>query len=71
VWRVEELLRQGFFGPAPSERLRKRLGNLVVLPYDGQSAYWYEEGRFDMHYFGHHGGLMPPEMDTGAYLLPL
>jgi hypothetical protein len=71
VWRVDELLRQGFFGPAPSERLRKRLGNLVVLPYDGESAYWYEEGRFDMHYFGHHGGLTPAEMDTGAYLLPL
>jgi hypothetical protein len=71
VWRVDELLREGFFGPAPSERLRKRLGNLVVLPYDGESAYWYEEGRFDMHYFGHHGGLTPAEMDTGAYLLPL
>jgi hypothetical protein len=68
---VEELLRQGFFGPAPSERLRKRLGNLVVLPYDGESVYWYEEGRFDMHYLGHHGGLTPAEMDTGAYLLPL
>ncbi len=71
VWRVEELLREGFFGPAPSERLRKRLGNLVVLPYDGESVYWTEEGRFDMHYFGHHGGLTPGEMDTGAYLLPL
>ena len=66
VWRVDELLREGFFGSAPSERLRKRLGNLVVLPYDGESAYWYEEGRFDMHYFGHHGGLTPLEMDTGA-----
>ena len=42
-----------------------------MLPYDGESAYWYEEGRFDMHYFGHHGGLTPPEMDTGEYLLPL
>jgi hypothetical protein len=71
VWRVDELLRAGFFGPAPSERLRKRLGNLVVLPYDGESVYWYEQGRFDMHYFGHHGGLTPAEMDTGAYLLAL
>jgi hypothetical protein len=71
VWRVDDLLREGFFGPAPSERLRKRLGNLVVLPYDGESVYWYEEGRFDMHYLGHHGGLTPAEMDTGAYLLPL
>jgi hypothetical protein len=71
VWRVDDLLREGFFGPAPSERLRKRLGNLVVLPYEGESVYWYEPARFDMRYFGHHGGLMPAEMDTGAYLLPL
>jgi Type I phosphodiesterase / nucleotide pyrophosphatase len=71
VWRVNELLREGFFGPAPGERLRQRLGNLVVLPYEGESVYWYEEGRFDMHYYGHHGGLTPGEMDTGAYLLPL
>jgi hypothetical protein len=71
VWRVDDLLREGFFGPAPSERLRKRLGNLVILPYDGESAYWYEEGRFDMHYLGHHGGLTPAEMDTGTYLVPL
>jgi hypothetical protein len=71
VWRVDELLRQGVFGPAPGERLRKRLGNLVILPYEGESVYWYEEGRFDMHYRGHHGGMTPAEMDTGAYLLPL
>ena len=71
VWRVDDLLRQELFGPSPSERLRERLGNLVILPYEGESAYWYEPGKFDMHYFGHHGGATPAEMDTGAYLLPL
>jgi len=71
VWRVDDLLSRGMFGPAPSERLRKRLGNLVILPYEGESVYWYEEGRFDMHFLGHHGGPTPAEMDTGAYLLPL
>jgi hypothetical protein len=71
VWRVADLLREGFFGPQVSDRLKERLGNLVLLPYDGESVYWREPGRFEMHYRGHHGGLTPAEMDTGAYLLPL
>lgn len=71
VWRVEELLRDGLFGPQVSDRLRERLGNLVVLPYEGESVYWHEKGRFDMLFSGHHGGLTPGEMDTGVYALPL
>jgi hypothetical protein len=71
VWRAEDLLREGFFGPQVSERLRERLGNLVVLPYEGESVYWREKDRFDMRFHGHHGGLTPGEMDTGVYLVPL
>jgi hypothetical protein len=71
VWPVEELVQQGFFGPVVTERLRQRLGNLVVLPYAGESVYWREPPRFDMHHRGHHGGLTPEEMDTGLYALPL
>jgi hypothetical protein len=71
VARTEELIAQGFFGPPPCDRLRERVGNLVVLPYAGQSAFWFEEGRFWMKHKGSHGGLTPQEMDTGVYLLPL
>jgi hypothetical protein len=67
---VEALIEEGIFGTV-GERLRERVGNLVVLPYAGQTVYWREEGRFVMDKRGHHGGLTPREMDTGVYLLPL
>jgi hypothetical protein len=60
-----ELIRQNVFGAA-SARLLERLGNLVVLPYRGDSVFWYEKGVFEQHYYGHHGGLTPEEM-----LIPL
>jgi hypothetical protein len=54
-----------------TERLRERVGDLVLLPYAGESVYWREPGKFEQKFYGHHGGLTPLEMDTGAYLLPL
>ena len=38
----------------------------AMLPYLGESAFWYEKGVFEQHYYGHHGGLTPEEM-----LIPL
>ena len=65
VYRTTDLIDQGFFGtdhPAPI--LLGRVGNLVILPYERESVWWYEPDRFDQHYFGHHGGLTRPEMET-------
>ncbi|MCC6419832.1 MAG: alkaline phosphatase family protein [Gemmataceae bacterium] len=70
VWRTSTLIEEGLFGPV-SERFLERVGNLVVLPYAGETVFWREEGRFLMDKLGHHGGLTPQEMDTGVYLLPL
>jgi hypothetical protein len=70
VWPVSKLIDEGLFG-AVSQRFLERVGNLVVLPYASETVYWREEGRFVMDKRGHHGGLTPEEMDTGAYLLPL
>ena len=69
MWRCEPLLDGGLFGPPPFDRLRPRLGNLLVLPHAGHSAFWFEEGKFWMRHKGSHGGLTPGEMDTGVYLL--
>src|SRR5262249_9059229 len=70
VWRTQELVAAGLFGPPPYDRLLPRLGRLVVLPYARQSGFW-QEGRFTMKHRASHGGLTPEEMDTGLYLLPL
>ena len=64
VYRTADLIAAGFFGAAPvSETFLGRVGNLVVLPYRGEAVWWYEQGRFEQKYFGHHGGLTPQEME--------
>lgn len=66
VVRVEELLSQNFFGSKPvSQRLKDRIGNLVVLPYLNESVFWwFEKHRFEQHFYGAHGGLTPDEMES-------
>ena len=72
VYRTSELLAQNFFGRQPPSRLLlDRIGNVVILPYKHESVWWYEEGVFSMHFYGHHGGLTPEEMEIPLLLLPL
>ncbi|HST16537.1 MAG TPA: alkaline phosphatase family protein [Gaiellaceae bacterium] len=62
VLTTDELVAAGAFD-TPGERLRDRVGDLVVLPRVGEAVYWYEPGRFDQHLRGQHGGLSPAEME--------
>lgn len=72
VYRTQDLLAQHFFGlQTPSPEFLGRVGNVVVLPYPGESVWWYEEGKFDMHFLGHHGGLTPEEMEIPLLMFPL
>jgi len=63
VYPVADLIARGFFGP-PAPRFLERVGNLVVLPYEGQSVYWRGGGRFGQSLWGNHGGLTRAEMET-------
>ncbi len=64
VLQTRALLEQGFFGPAPaSDKFLARVGNLAILPFKGESVYWYQRGRFEQKFFGHHGGLTRDEME--------
>jgi len=72
VRRVDAMIEQGYFGPnGVSAQFRSRVGNLVVLPFAGESVYWLGDGRFKQKYYGHHGGLTPQEMEIPLLLLPL
>lgn len=72
VYRTQHLVGQHFFGSAqPSNEFMSRVGNDVILPYQDETVWWYEAGRFEMHFRGHHGGLMPQEMEIPLLLLPL
>ena len=67
VVKVESLIDEGYFGEEVSSRFRERVGNLVILPYRYESVWWYEKGKFEQHFHGHHGGLTPEEMETILY----
>ena len=67
IVRVETLIEDGYFGPEVSSRFRERAGNLVILPYRHESVWWYEKGKFEQRFYGHHGGLTPQEMETVLY----
>lgn len=72
VYRTQELLDQHFFGlQEPSSTLLARLGNVVILPYKRETVWWYAEGKPNMHFFGHHGGLTREEMEIPLIALPL
>ena len=69
VVKTETLIKEGYFGAEVSSRFRERVGNLVILPYRYESVWWYEKDRFEMKFYGHHGGLTPQEMETVLYTL--
>lgn len=67
VVKTEDLILGGYFGDEVSSRFWERVGNLVILPYRYESVWWYEKDRFEMKFYGHHGGLTPQEMETILY----
>lgn len=67
VVKTETLIENEYFGPEVSSRFRERAGNLVILPYRYESVWWYEKGKFEQKFYGHHGGLTPEEMETVLY----
>lgn len=67
VMNTESLIAEGYFGNEVSPRFRERAGNLVILPYRYESVWWYEKNKFEMRFYGHHGGLTPQEMETVLY----
>jgi hypothetical protein len=64
VHKTQTLIDEGYFGPLPvSPTFLGRVGNLVILPHVGESVWWYEQGRFEQRFYGHHGGLTRAEME--------
>ena len=66
VVRTSDLIKDGLFGPTTSnisQSFLDRVGNIVLLPYKHESVYWYERGRFEQSFLGHHGGLTTDEME--------
>jgi hypothetical protein len=71
VVRTADLAEAGYLGPNVTPRLRERMGNLVILTYRYESVWWYEKGKYEQKYRGHHGGLTPQEMEIPLLALEL
>ena len=72
VYQSSELIKNGFFGSkSPSLRFREKIADLVVLPFENQSVWWYEKGKFEQHFYASHGGLSPAEMEIPFLFLPI
>ncbi|MCR4326597.1 MAG: alkaline phosphatase family protein [Candidatus Roizmanbacteria bacterium] len=69
VIETEQLIKQGFFGPA-SQAFTEKVGSVTLLPYNNHAVWWYgETGTFRLVYRGHHGGLTPQEMQIPFLVL--
>jgi Type I phosphodiesterase / nucleotide pyrophosphatase len=65
VMTVDAAVSEGLFGPQPvSEELRRRLGDILILPRLGHFVWWHEPGVLTNTFHGHHGGLTPNELIT-------
>ena len=65
VMSMDEALEQGLFGPQPvNAELRRRLGDILILPRIGHFVWWHERGVMGNKFHGHHGGLTPEEAIT-------
>ncbi len=65
IMPMEAALEQGLFGPQPvCAELRRRLGDILILPYRNHCIWWREPGRMENIFYGHHGGLSPEEVIT-------
>jgi Type I phosphodiesterase / nucleotide pyrophosphatase len=60
---IETALEQQLFGPQPiNPELRRRLGDILILPFAGHLVWWHEPGLLQSRYYGHHGGLTREEV---------
>jgi hypothetical protein len=63
VLTVDGAIEAQLFGPGPiSPELRRRLGDVLVLPHDGHFVWWREPGILENRFHGHHGGLAAAEL---------
>jgi len=65
VMPMEAAIDGGLFGPQPvGAELRRRVGDILILPYLGRFVWWREPGVMENRFYGHHGGLTPEEAIT-------
>ncbi len=71
VLTTEEAIQRGLFGIGqPHKEFMTRVGNILILPYEGYHV-WYRYGEGAFHQLGIHGGLSQQEMIVPFAVAPL
>ncbi|QVK18654.1 alkaline phosphatase family protein [Mycoplasmatota bacterium] len=71
VYPVKEIIQAGIFGEEkPSQKFLERVGDIVILAYQDQAIWWYEEDKFYVHHLGMHGGLTKEELEIPFLVYP-
>lgn len=72
IYFSNDLLEQGFFGTKqPTMGFKKVIGDLVILPYNGQSVWWYRGDKYLKQSKGQHGGLSRNEVEIPLFAYSL
>ena len=65
IIKTHDLVKENFFGTKNiSKDLKQRLGNLAIFPVKDNGIWWFQKEKFELSYKGHHGGLLPEEMEV-------
>ncbi|MEI7579078.1 MAG: alkaline phosphatase family protein [bacterium] len=65
----EEFYPKYFKTNTPSQKLLERIGNVLILPKKHNTVWWYERGKFEVTFNGHHGGLSDDEKFTPLIII--
>jgi hypothetical protein len=72
VATIDSLIDAGYFlDKAIPAILRERMGDVVVLPFTGESCFWSDGGKYTLSTYSSHGGLTEAEMMIPFLVLEL
>jgi predicted AlkP superfamily pyrophosphatase or phosphodiesterase len=72
VFTLEELIKIGIFGPITNDFFKSNIGNLIILPREGNAIYSKKsDSDMSQKFKGSHGGLSPKEMEIPLLTLEI
>lgn len=62
VLSTQDAMKLGFFGSQIHRVFTERVGDILILPKENKTVWWFEPPLLEFTHKGHHGGLLPEEV---------